>query len=91
MSAAKLREAAKQGGIVNKRACKSTAVKTEVANNAAVWKEAFDDDQPLPLCDAADCYATWANSGRQGEDSKEATFVACKDYKYRVGDLVGAK
>ena len=58
MSAAKLREAAKQDGIAKEQACRSTAVTTEVANNAAVWKEAFDDDQPLPLCDAADCYAT---------------------------------
>ena len=85
MSAAKIREAAKQDGIAKKRACKKTAAAANGADHATLWKDAFDDDQPLSIGEAADDYASWVSSGRQGEDAKEATFVACKDYKYRVG------
>ena len=55
------------------------------AGNAAIWKGAFDDEQALPIDEAANRYATWVCGGRPGEDAREAVFVACKNYKYRIG------
>ena len=52
---------------------------------AAAWREAFNNDQPLPLEEAADQYAAWVAGGKQGEDAKESVFEACKGYKYRIG------
>ena len=84
MSAAKLREAAKHDNMAKNNARRRSAAADSISGNAELWKATFDDEQPLSIDEAADNYASWTNSGRQGEDAKETTFVACKDYKYRV-------
>ena len=85
MSAVKLRAAAKQVGYAAKRRGREATAKKGEAGNVALWEDAFDADQPVPLDEAADQYAAWVCGGRQGEDAKESVFVPCKDYKYRIG------
>ena len=85
MSAAKIREAARQDEHLKKQRCRKAAAETREDTGAVIWREAFSCDQPLPLDEAAELYAGWVDGGRQGEDAKESVFEACKDYKYRVG------
>ena len=85
MSAPKLRAAAKQDEYEKKRRGRDTTAHSREGANAALWKEAFDTDQPMPLEEAANQYAAWVSGGKQGEDAKESVFEACKGYKYRIG------
>ena len=86
MSAAKLRAAAKLDVQNKKQAAKEAKVRAGVTNNTALWKDAFDSDQPLSVEDAASCYATWVSNGKQGDDAKEEAFEACKTFNgTRIG------
>ena len=53
--------------------------------NATKWRDAYGDEQALPIDEAADSYAAWVSGGRHGEDAVETAFEACKGYKYRIG------
>ena len=85
MSAVKLRAAAKQDEYAEKRRRREDTAEKCEASNAALWKDAFDADHPIPLDKGVRQYAAWVCGGRQGEDAKESAFVPCKNYKYRIG------
>ena len=58
MSAAKLRAEAKNDMLKKKRDEKAAKNGANVGSNAALWKEAFDSDQPLAVDDVAQWYAS---------------------------------
>lgn len=87
MSAAKLRAEAKNDMLKKKRDEKAAKHGANVGSNAALWKKAFDSDQPLAVDDVAQWYASWVNHGMQGKEAKEAAFESCKNYKHRIGGL----